>query len=590
MKAGSPTVVNLALALCATSLAAGGEVRRQSAEPTFDVLVRGGRVLDGTGNPDFRADVGIREDRIALVGNLAGATAELTIDASGLFVAPGFIDLHSHADRALASDFIEARQAYSLNHQGLTTIVAAADGRNVDWPLSEEAAHYERPGVAMNVALMVGHGTVREEVMGEDYEHEATPEEIRRMKDLVRLGMEEGAWGLFAGLEYRPGRFSSPEEVIELAGVVAEYDGFYIAHQRSEAVAPMWYLPSMEAPTPLDRLAALEETIEIARRTGIPVVASHQKAWGRRSYGRSAQDLIVVERARAEGLQVYLDVYPYETSGVTSVLPNWALADPGVDASRGNDSPAFREPGALANARENLKSRWSDPQAGLLLARDIEWMVDLQGGPERVLIVDHPDRSIVGKTLSELASEWRATVSEVVIRLQQSGYPDLPAGVRLRGHGMHEMDIEAFLRQDYTAMASDGAVSGVPRAPGFEGGAGAHPRHFGAFVRKLARYVKDRQVITLAFAIRSATSLPAQIIGLKDRGQIRPGFHADVVVFDWGRLRDRATPLEPSLPSEGVEYVMVNGKLTIDRGRSTAALPGRVLRKRRGGSESSTKR
>lgn len=288
-------IVLVALALAAAggagvgaetdALARGSDERAStgsaSAEQSqgFDILIRGGRVLDGTGNPDFRADVGIRADRIAAVGNLSGADARRVVDATGLFVAPGFIDLHSHAGGALASDRVEARRAYSLVHQGLTTIIGAADGSNARWPLSDEAAAYQRMGIAMNVALMVGHGTVRAQVMRDDYEREATAEEIARMKALVREALEEGAWGLFAGLEYRPGRFSSREEVLELARVVAEYGGFYIAHQRSEATLPMWQLPS--APMDrraVDRLQALEETIDIARQTGIPVVGSHQKA------------------------------------------------------------------------------------------------------------------------------------------------------------------------------------------------------------------------------------------------------------------------------------------------------------------------
>lgn len=556
----------------------GAEKQAQPQDQTFDVLIRDARVLDGTGNPDFRADVGVRGDLVAAIGDLSKATARRMVDARGLFVAPGFIDLHSHGTGALASDHVEARRAYSLNHQGITTIIGAADGGNTRWPLSQEAAAYERMGIAMNVALMVGHGTVRREVMGENYEREATPAEVASMKALVRQGMEEGAWGLFAGLEYRPGRFSSREEVIELAKVVAEHDGFYIAHQRSEALMPMWQLPSMVRDgRPLDRLQALEETIDIARQARIPVVASHQKAWGRSSFGRSAEDIRTVNRARAEGLDVYLDVYPYETSGVTSVMPNWALAAPDVDWSGGNDSP--RPPGVFVNARENLTRRWADPEMRRRIAQDIEWMVDLQGGPDRVVVVDYPEKGVVGKTLGDLARAWQLTVPEAVVRLQHEGFPDLPTGMRQRGHGIHEQDIEAFIRQDYTAMASDAAVSGVKGVPGFEGWPGAHPRHFGAFVRKIARYVKDRQVITLPFAIRSATGLPAQIVGLSDRGQLREGWKADLVIFDFERLRDRATDLEPALPSQGVEYVLVNGQLTIDRGVPTGALPGVVVRK-----------
>jgi N-acyl-D-amino-acid deacylase len=268
-------------------------------------------------------------------------------------------------------------------------------------------------------------------------------------------------------------------------------------------------------------------------------------------------------------------------------MPSWALAAPTIDAGGGgNDSPAFSRPGAFEGAREHLKRRWSEPDTRRRIERDIEWMVSLQGGPERVVVTDYPDKSVVGKTLADLSREWRATVPEVVVRLQQEGYPDVRAGARMRGHGVNELDIENYIRMDYTAMASDAAVSGVTGVPGFEGGPGAHPRHFGAFVRKIARYVKDREVISLPFAVRSATSLPAQIVGLADRGQIRKGWKADLMVFDFERLRDRATILEPSLPSEGVDYVVVNGQLAIERGRPTGVLAGAVIRKaRRGASD-----
>lgn len=556
--------------------------RLAAQDLSFDVLILDGRVLDGTGNPWIRQDIGIRGDRIVAMGRLKGARARRTIDARGLYVAPGFIDLHSHADRALVSDSLAARRAFSLVSQGLTTVVGAADGRNARWPLAEEVAAYEKLGIPMNVVLMVGHSSVRRAVMGDDYEREATSEEVARMKELVRQAMEEGAWGLAAGLEYRPARFSQPVEVIELAQVVAGYDGFYVAHQRSEALLPLWQLPSQVSGRPVDGLQALEETIEIARRTGIRVVASHQKARGRSAFGRAAHDTIVVNRARAEGLQVYLDVYPYETFGGSAriLLPNWALVAPDVDVSGGNDSPVFGRKGVFDGWRDHLRRNWSDPGARGKLEQDIAWLVEHDGGPDRVLVVDHADEGVVGKTLAELAATGGKSVPEVVVELALTGHDTLPGGALLRGNGIHDVDVEAYFRQPYTATSSDATVSGVKGVPGFEGGPGSHPRHFGAFVRRIARYVKDTKTTSLEFAIRSMTGLPAQIIGLRDRGFLREGYKADLVVFDLGRLRDRATVLEPERYSEGIEYVMVNGTLTVDGGRLTGALPGVVIRKR----------
>jgi N-acyl-D-aspartate/D-glutamate deacylase len=344
---------------------------------------------------------------------------------------------------------------------------------------------------------------------------------------------------------------------------------------------PLWQLPSTVDGWPVDGLQALEETIEIARRTGIRVVASHMKARGRSSFGRSAHDVLVVKKARAEGLQVYLDVYPYETfgGGTRPMAPLWSLVDDGVDTSGGEDDPVYDEEGIFANARENLKRRWEDPGTRKKIARDIEWLVDHNGGPDRVVVVDHPDPGLVSKTLSEIAALEGESVPEVVVAMALTGDPSIVGGATLRGYGIHELDIENYIREDFTATGSDAAVSGVERAPGFEHEPGRHPRSFGAFVRKISRYVKERDVLSLPFAIRSSTWLPASIIGLTDRGQVREGFKADLVLFDFEKLQDHATVLDPSKPSEGVEYVIANGKLAVDAGQPTGALEGRILRR-----------
>ncbi|WP_419161695.1 N-acyl-D-amino-acid deacylase family protein [Candidatus Palauibacter sp.] len=373
----------------------------------YDLIIRGGRLIDGTGNPWFAADIGIVGDRIVRIGNLGEATAGRVVDATGMYVTPGFIDLHSHADRAMTSEHLEARRAKSLNSQGLTTVLGGADGRTTAWPLDDEIASLRELGHAMNFVPMVGHSTVRREVMGDDYERPATPEEIARMSALVGEGMEAGAWGLGAGVEYRPARFSEPEEVIALAGAVAPYDGFYIAHQRSEAAMPLWQLPSNVDNWPVDGLQGLEETVNIAREAGIRVVASHHKARGRSSFGRSGQDTLVVNRAREEGLEVYLDVYPYETfgGGPRPMIPRWSLVHDTLDTSGGRDSPVYSAPGILDDARSHLERRWADPELRALIARDIAWIVDHNGGPDRVVVVGYPDSTYVGRTLDELARE-----------------------------------------------------------------------------------------------------------------------------------------------------------------------------------------
>lgn len=575
----------LRVAAAAAGLAAAclllGPAPRVHAQQ-YDVLIRNARILDGTGNPWFRGDVAVAGDRIARVGDLSGVSddeARRVVDARDRYLSPGFVDLHSHADRAMTSEHAEARRTKSLNSQGIATVIGGPDGRNAAWPVSAEIAALRDGGHAMNFVPMVGHSTVRREVMGDDYERAATPGEIARMQALVREGMEAGAWGLGAGIEYRPARFSTPEEVVALARAVVPYNGFYVAHQRSEASMPLWQLPSSVDDWPVDGLQGLEETINIARETGVRVVASHHKARGRSSFGRSGHDTLVVNRARAEGLEVYLDVYPYETfgGGARPMIPRWSLVHDTVNVDGGRDSPVYGTEGLFDRAREHLRRRWADPTTRARIARDIEWIVDHNGGPDRVVVVGYPDSAFVGKTLDELARETGASFQEVVVRMALEGDPDVLGGAWTRGYGIHEADVVNYYRQDYTATASDAAASGVEGVPEFTSRPGAHPRHFGAFTRKIARYVKDLKAISLPFAVRSMTGLPARIVGLEDRGLLREGWKADLVLFDLERLRDRATVLEPDLYSEGVDYVMVNGVFTIDDGRFTDEMPGQVI-------------
>ncbi len=547
-------------------------IAEAAAGQTFDLILRNGQVVDGSGSPAFRADVGIRGDTIVAVGRLEGASARRVIDAAGRLVVPGFIDMHSHADRALASDDRRAREAYNLVAQGITTVVFGPDGRNPIWPIADEIAAYRSGGTALNVVPMVGHGTVRGDVMGDDYERPATLEEIARMQLLVREGMEGGAWGLGAGPEYRPGRFSTTDELVALAEVVAEFDGFYYAHQRSQSPLPRWQTPSIVEGWRLTGTEGMRETIEIGRATGIRVVGSHIKAKGPSTWGHSSVDVLMIERARADGVQVYLDQYPYETfgGGATGVIPPWAFAPPGTDRSGGNDAPLWRTPGLLS--LDNLRLNLDNDEYGPLLVGDIEFMLDLQGGADRHIIVLAPhDTSLVGATLSEVAAaNGRTAVEQLVDFAQAAGDESLRSGVLFRPVAGHTFDVENYMRQEYTATGTDGGVTLEPRP-------GQHPRYFGTYSRKLAHYVKARGLISLPFAIRSSTGLPAQIIGLSDRGYVRVGQKADLVVLDYGRLEDRATILEPARSPAGFDYVMVNGTLTVDGGQPTGALPGVVL-------------
>ena len=565
------TIAHKILGLLATASLLAALTPSFVVAQTFDILIRNGRVLDGTGNPARRADLGVVGDRITAIGDLSAATASRTIDATGLYVSPGFIDVHSHADRALASDDVEGRIAPNLVAQGITTVVMGADGRNPNWPIVDEIAAYRSLGVALNIVPMVGHGTVRGMVMGDDYERPATDEEIAAMRELVRQGMEDGAWGLGAGPEYRPGRFSTTEEIIALAQVVADYDGFYYSHQRSQSPLPLWQTPSIVHGWRLTGTDGMKETIRIGRETGIRVVGSHIKAKGPTMWGQSARDVMLIDRARAEGVQVYLDQYPYETfgGGSADVIPPWAYAPPGTDRSGGRDDPDWR--GLMDNYKESLRQNLADPTIHDDLVKDIEYVLDLQGGADRHIIVVSPaDESLIGQTLAEVAVANNRTAVEQLVEFALSSTPPNRSGVRFRPVAGSAYDVENYMRQVYTATSTDAGVSLQPRA-------GQHPRYYGSYPRKLAYYARERGVISLPFAIRSSTGLPAQIVGLTDRGVIRVGAMADLVIFDYETVQDRATILSPDEYPDGMRYVMVNGEFTLDDGQLTRRLPGRVL-------------
>ena len=551
-----------------------------AAQGSYDLIIRNGRIIDGTGNPWFQSDIGIMNGKIVAIKNLKNQKAKRDIDARGLYVTPGFIDLHSHADRAMTSDFIEPRMTKSLTSQGLTTVLGGADGRNTIWPLTKEMEALNSKGHGMNFILMVGHSTIRREVMGDDYERLATQDEIERMKGLLKEGLEMGAFGMGAGLEYRPARFSNTEEIIALGKVILDYNGFYIAHQRNEAIMPLSQLPSTAKGWQIDGLQALEETIQIARATGIRVVGSHHKSRGRSSFGRSSLDIQVINNARDEGLQVFIDVYPYETfgGGARPMIPKWSLVDENITIVGGRDDPKWREEGLFKNSINNLKRNWSDSEKREIIKRDISWIVDHNGGQDRVVVVDYPDEAFVGKTLQQIANDRNTTYQEVVVYMALNGYEEVIGGAWTRGYGINDMDVTNYYKQDYTITSSDAAVSGVKDREGFQSAPGAHPRHFGAFTRRIARYVKDLNTTTLPFAIRSMTGLPASVVGLKDRGYLKEGFAADITIIDFNNIRDNATVLNPDLYSKGIEYVIINGNFTVDRGELTGNLPGVIIR------------
>lgn len=497
-------------------------------------LIRGGRLLDGTGNPWIYADVLMRGDRIEAVGDLEGRTADRIVDASGLYVAPGFIDTHSHAGGGLATP--ELSHGRPLLAQGITTVFVNPDGGGpVD--LAEQRRELQADGLGVNAAQFVSHGGVRRAVLGtEDRAPDAS--ELAEMKGLVRRGMEEGAWGLSSGTFYVPGAYSEPEEIEALAMEVAPFGGAYQSHYRDESTYTVGLM------------AAVDEVIEVGRVAGIPTVLTHVKALGPFVWGYGAAIVSRVERAREEGVQVFADQYPYTASATgleAALLPRWSQAG-------GRDSLLARmaRPADMARIREGMVEG---------LAR--------RGGADRIQFRRYrPDPSIEGRLLSDLAEERGQDPLDTAADLIRGG------SVSIVSFNMSDDDVETLMVQPWTMTSSDGDL--VPWQEGVP-----HPRSYGAFPRKIRLYVEEEGVVPLDQAIRSMTSLPALVYGMEDRGTLRSGALADVVVFDLDRIRDTAEYTDPHQLAEGMVWVFVNGQAAVADGEFTGALAGRVLQKGR---------
>jgi len=497
------------------------------------VLIRNGRVMDGSGNPWIRADVLVRGDRIAAVGLLGeGVEADEVIDASGLYVTPGFIDVHSHSGPGLASEGLS--HAEPLLAMGLTTVFVNPDGGGPT-DLADQRAELLEHGIGVNVAQLVPHGSVRREVVG-TADRRATAEELERMRALVRRGMEEGGWGLSSGTFYVPGSYAPPEEIQELAGEVAPFGGAYTSHYRDESTYSVGLI------------AAVDEVIDVGRVAGIPAVLTHVKALGPFVWGYGAAIVKRVERARAEGVQVFADQYPYTASATgleSALLPRWSQA----------------------GGRDSLLARMDDPAT---MARIREGMVEglaRRGGADRIQFRRYvPDPSIEGRLLSQLSVERGEDPIDTAIDLIRAG------SVSIVSYNMHDDDVETLMVQPWTMTSSDGDL--VPMGEGVP-----HPRTYGAFARKIRLYVNERGVVRLEDAIRSMTSLPALVFGMPERGVLRPGAAADIVVFDLDAVRDRAEFTDPHHYSEGMAHVLVNGVPAIRDGAFTGERPGRVLKK-----------
>ena len=525
-----PAVVGAGvLAAIATTLADGS--RGQGGEG-YDLVFRGGRVVDGTGSPWARADVAVRGDTIALVAARIDAPASRVVDASGLVLSPGFIDIHTHARRGI----FRVPTADNYARQGVTSIYEGPDGSS-PIPLGDFLRQVQALGTSLNVGTFVGQGSAREAVIG-DVDRRATPAEIEKMREIVRQGMREGAAGLSTGLFYVPGIFTPTDEVVELAKVAAAMGGIHVSHMRNEAAGV---------------LDGVRETIAIGELGGLPTQITHHKIIGVRNRGRSADTLRLVAEARARGVDVTIDQYPYTASAtsLSVLLPPWALE----------------------GGREDVLGRLRDPaQRAAIKATVIENIRFDRGGgdPKNVALSSCPwDPSLAGRTLADITRQrgQEPTIehaAETVLFLVEKG------GASAIFHAIDENDLERILACPLTMVASDGEV------PVF-GEAAPHPRSYGTFARVLAVYVREKGLLTLEEAVRKMTSLPAWRLGLHDRGIVREGMKADLALFDPARVKDKATFEQPHQYAEGFEMVVVNGEVIYEDGRMTGARPGRIL-------------
>jgi N-acyl-D-amino-acid deacylase len=505
-----------------------------AAAADYDILIQNARVVDGTGNPWFRADVGIRDGRIGAVGRLEGVSAYRTVDAAGRVLAPGFIDVHTHVEDGIGK--VPRGDNYILD--GVTTIVTGNCGGS-KLGLAEWFADLEQRGLGLNVSTLIGHNTVRREVMG-TANRAATAGEIERMQGLVEKAMREGAVGFSTGLIYIPGTYSNTDEVVALAKAAAKHGGVYASHMRDEGEKV---------------LDAIDEAVRVGREAGMPVQLSHFKIDNKNLWGSSTKSVDLVERFRRAGVDVVVDQYPYVRSstnlGVT--LPSWALADGEEKIAERLNDPATRTK-IVAEMLSRLRERGHEDFSYATVASFAK------------------DHSVDGKTISEINTlrnrpKTAEAEAETILDMLKDG------GAQMVYHTMGEEDVERILRYPNTAIASDGGVR--------EFGVGMpHPRSYGTNARVLAEYVRNRKVIPLEDAIRRMTSLPARTFGFRERGVLREGMAADLVMFDPAKIQDKATFDAPHQYTEGFDLVVVNGRIAVENSKPTGTMAGQVLRRR----------
>ncbi|MEK6322542.1 MAG: D-aminoacylase [Acidobacteriota bacterium] len=507
----------------------------QPAAPEFDLIIIRGRIVDGTGNPWFEADLAVKDGRIASIGHIAADRAARRIDAGGLIVAPGFIDVHTHIESG-----IEARPtADNFLHMGVTSVITGNCGGSA-LPLGEWFSKLEKGGVSINIGSLVGHNTVRRAGMKGDFDRPPAPEELQRMRELIDGAMRDGAVGLSTGLEYVPGAYAKTDEIVELAKVAASYGGIYATHMRNED-------ETVEQ--------SISESLQVGAAAKCPVEISHFKISSKKRWGASSITTRMVEAARAGGQQVTVDQYLYTagSTGIGILFPSWIF-----EGGPGKTKERLQTVATRARIKREMIEK-----AGRGGFKDFSfaYVASYKANP-----------AFNGKNVSEISLTVRQK-SGVQEEAEQAIEMLLAGGAQMVLHKMSDEDVARIFRAPFTMVASDSGVLD-PDDPSIP-----HPRGFGNNARVLGLYVREKRMVSLEEAVRKMTSLPAQTFGLWERGLLRPGLAADIVIFNDKTISDRSSYQQPKQYADGVDYVLVNGQVVIDKGQHNGTKLGRILRR-----------